>query len=121
MNDWKKALRERFSDASMPEPEGLWDGIEEGLSGSRKKVIPLLWPLLGAVAAAIAALILLPGRSLVPAVPGAVAVVTEEAVSEPVQEAVPTLQAAEEWVPGEIPSRPRPVSRPLPNPVRVGS
>lgn len=121
MNDWKKALRERFSDASMPEPEGLWDGIEEGLSGSRKKVIPLLWPLLGAVAAAVAALILLPGRSVVPAVPGAVAVVTEEAVPEPVQEAVPTLQAADEWVPGEIPSRPRPVSRPLPNPVRVVS
>ena len=32
-NEWKNSLRERFSDYASPEPEGLWEGIEQGMAG----------------------------------------------------------------------------------------
>jgi len=41
-NEWKNSLRERFSDYSAPEPEGLWEGIEQGMAGkSRRKMLPV--------------------------------------------------------------------------------
>ena len=62
-NAWKDKLRERFSDYSVPEPDGLWEGIEQGLSGKRRsKILPLLWMSGGlAAAAAVALVVLLPG------------------------------------------------------------
>ncbi len=55
-NEWKKSLRERFSDYVAPEPEGLWEGIEQGLAGkSRRKMLPV-WIVSGLAAAAAVAL-----------------------------------------------------------------
>ena len=53
-NEWKNSLRERFSDYSVPEPEGLWEGIEQGIAGKpRRKMLPV-WIVSGvAVAAAV--------------------------------------------------------------------
>ena len=57
-NAWKEKLRERFSDYSTPEPEGLWEGIEQGLSGKkRSRLVPVWWTASGLAAAAAAALI----------------------------------------------------------------
>ena len=55
-NEWKNSLRERFSDYSVPEPEGLWEGIEQGISGKpRRKMLPV-WLVSGAAVAAAVAL-----------------------------------------------------------------
>ena len=64
-NEWKDKLRERFSDYSVPEPEGLWEGIEQGIAGKpRRKMLPV-WLLSGAAAAAAVALaVLLPSRKM---------------------------------------------------------
>ena len=53
-NEWKNSLRKRFSDYSAPEPEGLWEGIEQGIAGKpRRKMLPV-WIVSGvAVAAAV--------------------------------------------------------------------
>ena len=57
-NAWKEKLRERFSDYSTPEPEGLWEWIEQGLSGKkRSRLVPVWWTASGLAAAAAAALI----------------------------------------------------------------
>ena len=51
-NEWKKGLRERFSDYSVPEPEGLWEGIEQGMAGKpRRRMLPV-WLVSGAAVAA---------------------------------------------------------------------
>ena len=42
-NAWKDKLRERFSDYSSPEPEGLWEGIEQGLSGKKRNRLAPVW------------------------------------------------------------------------------
>lgn len=56
-NAWKDKLRERFSDYSSPEPEGLWEGIEQGLSGKkRNRLAPVWWTASGLAAAAVVAL-----------------------------------------------------------------
>ena len=56
-NAWKDKLRERFSDYSVPEPEGLWEGIEQGLSGKkRSRFVPVWWTASGLAAAAAVAL-----------------------------------------------------------------
>ena len=62
-NEWKNSLRERFSDYSAPEPEGLWEGIEQGLAGKpRRKMLPV-WLATGlAAAAAVALVVVLPSR-----------------------------------------------------------
>ena len=55
-NEWKKSLRERFSDYASPEPEGLWEGIEQGIAGKpRRKMLPV-WIASGLAAAAAVAL-----------------------------------------------------------------
>ena len=55
-NEWKNSLRERFSDYSAPEPEGLWEGIEQGIAGKpRRKMLPV-WLVSGAAVAAAVAL-----------------------------------------------------------------
>lgn len=55
-NEWKKSLRERFSDYAAPEPEGLWEGIEQGIAGKpRRKMLPV-WIVSGLAAAAAVAL-----------------------------------------------------------------
>ena len=56
-NEWKNSLRERFSDYSAPEPEGLWEGIEQGISEKpRRKMLPV-WLVSGAAVAAAVALV----------------------------------------------------------------
>ena len=56
-NEWKNSLRERFSDYASPEPEGLWEGIEQGMAGkSRRKMLPV-WIFSGLAAAAAVALV----------------------------------------------------------------
>ena len=56
-NAWKDKLRERFSEYSVPEPEGLWEGIEQGLSGKkRNRLAPVWWTASGLAAAAVVAL-----------------------------------------------------------------
>ena len=56
-NEWKNSLRERFSDYSAPEPEGLWEGIEQGIAGKpRRKMLPV-WLVSGATVAAAVALV----------------------------------------------------------------
>lgn len=54
MNEkWKEDLRERFSDYSVPEPDGLWVGIEAGLPVHRRaRIVPWLWGMAGVAAAA---------------------------------------------------------------------
>ena len=56
-NEWKNSLRERFSDYSAPEPEGLWEGIEQGIAGKpRRKMLPV-WLVSGAAVAAAVTLV----------------------------------------------------------------
>ena len=56
-NEWKNSLRERFSDYAAPEPEGLWEGIEQGIAGKpRRKMLPV-WLGTGLAAAAAVALV----------------------------------------------------------------
>ena len=56
-NEWKNSLRERFSDYAAPEPEGLWEGIEQGIAGKpRRKMLPV-WIVSGLAAAAAVALV----------------------------------------------------------------
>ena len=65
-NEWKNSLRERFSDYASPEPEGLWEGIEQGMAGKpRRKMLPV-WIASGLAAAAAVALVvfLYPEKSL---------------------------------------------------------
>ena len=55
-NEWKNSLRERFSDYASPEPEGLWEGIEQGMAGKpRRRMLPV-WIVTGMAAAAAVAL-----------------------------------------------------------------
>ena len=62
-NEWKNSLRDRFSDYSAPEPEGLWEGIEQGIAGKPRRTVAPVWWLSGglATAAAVALVVLLPG------------------------------------------------------------
>ncbi len=53
-NAWKDKLRERFSDYSSPEPEGLWEGIEQGLSGKKRNRLAHVWWTASGLAAAAA-------------------------------------------------------------------
>ena len=56
-NEWKNSLRERFSDYASPEPEGLWEGIEQGMAAKpRRKMLPV-WIVSGLAAAAAVALV----------------------------------------------------------------
>lgn len=62
-NAWKDKLRDRFSAFSVPEPDGLWEGIEQGMAGqARRKRFPV-WLVTGVAAAAavVLAVILHPG------------------------------------------------------------
>ena len=55
-NEWKNSLRERFSDYASPEPDGLWEGIEQGMAGKpRRRMLPV-WIVSGLAAAAAVAL-----------------------------------------------------------------
>ncbi len=55
-NEWKNSLRERFSDYASPEPDGLWEGIEQGMAGKpRRRMLPV-WIVTGLAAAAAVAL-----------------------------------------------------------------
>ena len=56
-NEWKNSLRKRFSDYASPEPEGLWESIEQGMAGKpRRKMLPV-WIASGLAAAAAVALV----------------------------------------------------------------
>ena len=56
-NEWKNSLRERFSDYSVPEPEGLWEGIEQGIAGKKRRKMLPVWLVTGLAAAAAVALV----------------------------------------------------------------
>ena len=69
-NEWKNSLRERFSDYSAPEPEGLWEGIEQGIAGKpRRKMLPV-WIFSGLAAAAAVALVVFLHPEKTPETPG---------------------------------------------------
>ena len=55
-NEWKNSLRERFSDYASPEPEGLWEGIEQGMAGKPSRRMLPVWIVSGLAAAAAVAL-----------------------------------------------------------------
>ena len=55
-NEWKNSLRERFSDYASPEPEGLWEGIEQGMAGKPRRKMRPVWIVSGLAAAAAVAL-----------------------------------------------------------------
>ena len=55
-NEWKNNLRERFSDYASPEPEGLWEGIEQGMAGKPLRRMLPVWIVSGLAAAAAVAL-----------------------------------------------------------------
>ena len=94
-NAWKDKLRERFSDYSVPEPEGLWEGIEQGIAGKkRRNVIPVWWLSggLAAAAAAVALVVLLPSTKEQP-VNEPVSVLADTGKEDtPVLETVPEVQ-----------------------------
>ena len=106
-NEWKNSLRERFSDYSDPEPEGLWEGIEQGLAEKPRRKMLREWLAWGAtVAAALAlAVSLNPGKA--PKQPdlqkeGNLAEVLQ-ADAEPVEAVVVDTTSAEEApVPAEV-------------------
>ena len=113
-NAWKDKLRERFSDYSAPEPEGLWEGIEQGLSGKkRSKILPIWWMSGGlAAAAAVALVVLLPGsrREALEPLRGDAVVYVEQAdasATDPVEETADTsANTAALRVPGAITTTP---------------
>ena len=55
--EWKNSLRERFSDYSVPEPEGLWEGIEQGMAEKKRRKLLPVWLVSGAAVAAAVALV----------------------------------------------------------------
>ncbi len=69
-NEWKNSLRERFSDYSAPEPEGLWEGIEQGIAGKpRRRMLPV-WIFSGLAAAAAVTLVVFLRPEKTPETPG---------------------------------------------------
>lgn len=129
-NAWKDKLRERFSDYSVPEPEGLWEGIEQGIAGKKRRNLLPVWLISGlAAAAAVALVVFLPSRrtSDQPENPDryaqSVQADTARSVLEPVTEPVETgsrpapvavasrrpLLAEAKAVPAEIPTVDNPV------------
>ena len=100
-NEWKKSLRERFSDYASPEPEGLWEGIEQGIAGKpRRKMLPV-WIASGLAAAAAVALVVFlhPEKTLeapdlqrqAPVADASVASVAEPAVADTAVASSPAL------------------------------
>lgn len=67
--DWKNSIRDTFEGYQMPEPEGLWEGVESGLPQKTSWAVrkPLFW-ISGAVSAAavLAAVLVLGGRHTLP-------------------------------------------------------
>lgn len=101
-NEWKNSLRERFSDYSAPEPEGLWEGIEQGLAGKKRRKMLPVWLVTGLAAAAAVALVvfLRPDKTVETPV---------DTVERYVQDLTPetsdasTNSASEEAVPAAVP------------------
>ena len=94
-NAWKDKLRERFSDYSVPEPEGLWEGIEQGIAGKkRSRLIPVLWISggLAAAAAAVALVVLLPSAKEQPVNDPVSVLADVEKADTTVLETVPEVQ-----------------------------
>ena len=94
-NAWKDKLRDRFSDYSVPEPDGLWEGIEQKVAAqSHRKRFPV-WLVTGltAAAAVLAVILLLPDFSphLVPE-----AVLTERPPVTPPAVSTPDTSGQEE-------------------------
>jgi len=59
-NEWTDKMRDALGEYSEAEPEGLWEGISEGLAARRTvRNRRMLWSVTGAAAAAVAAVILL--------------------------------------------------------------
>ena len=128
-NEWKNSLRERFSDYSAPEPEGLWEGIEQGIAGKpRRKMLPV-WLVSGAaVAAAVTLVVFLhPEKALEPsdlqkqgslAESALVDVAQDEPVAEPVGEPVaePVEASVSKPVPFAVASRQTLLSEATPAP-----
>ena len=101
-NEWKNSLRERFSDYSAPEPEGLWEGIEQGLAEKKRRKLLPVWLVTGLAAAAAVALVvfLRPDKTVETPV---------DTVERYVQDLTPetsdasTNSASEEAVPAAVP------------------
>ncbi len=97
-NEWKKSLRERFSDYASPEPEGLWEGIEQGIAGKpRRKMLPV-WIASGLAAAAAVALVVFlhPEKTL--ETPGLQKQATlAQSVAEPVDTVVEPVETIDDF------------------------
>ena len=96
-NEWKKSLRERFSDYASPEPEGLWEGIEQGIAGKpRRKMLPV-WIASGLAAAAAVALVvfLQPEKTLETPEMQNRATLAESSVAELVEATEESVEATE--------------------------
>ena len=55
---WNDKLRRQMAEYTETPPEGLWEGIEEGLQKRRAAAFPWWWALAGAAAAVLAVLLL---------------------------------------------------------------
>ena len=98
-NEWKNSLRGRFSDYASPEPEGLWEGIEQGMAGKpRRKMLPV-WIASGLAAAAAVALVVFlhPEKTL--ETPGLQkqATLAESVQAEPVDTVVEPVETTDDF------------------------
>ena len=119
-NEWKNSLRERFSDYSAPEPEGLWEGIEQGIAGKpRRKMLPV-WLVSGAaVAAAVALVVFLHPEKALESPDLQKQGTLAESVAKPVEAPVDEPVEAPVTDPAEVPVA-EPVETPVSKPVPFG-
>lgn len=111
-NEWKKSLRERFQDYSAPEPEGLWEGIEQGIAGkARRRMLPV-WLASGAAIAAAVALVVFLHPEKTPETPD---LQQQSALAESVQ-AAPFVTDAADASSLATPSSPAPTTPSSPAP-----
>ena len=115
---WNDKLRRQMAEYTETPPEGLWEGIEEGLQKRRAAAFPWWWALAGAAAAVLAVLLLWrPGAVEPQLATDAVA----EAVPDSREDAVvPTVSATPQTVNNinvlhsSLPSEPPELAEPAP-------
>ena len=106
MSDWKKDLQERFGDFREQEPEGLWSAIETEMASRKKRAVPLIWWASVPFAAALAALLILPGRGVFAPVSSsdeAYVEVVKDPGETPVSERMAEMLPAPESAPSAVP------------------
>lgn len=107
-NEWNKRLLDRFSDYAVTEPEGLWEGIEQGMDGKRRRSLLPVWLFTGVAAAAAVALVLFirPSGGETPMTEGPLASVTAaDTISYPIQPEQEEMAVSAETEPIAVRSR----------------